>query len=161
MNFKDELGKKILKIEFSKYESLEQVIKENSGDTTFIAQESLRQGLINKKSLFKFADIYLKAQDKSLNKKHDRNQIEKWNFLLQFENLGEILLRKKKIKINQLIEVLEEKEANDSLILEELLVSKSLVNHEDIYEALEFQINSEFIASNSFRNLVSLLKGGG
>lgn len=107
-----------------------------------LGQIAVERGLISKESLFKYLDMQAKINkvvDKSL---HDLGQMtneEKWSRLIEHDNsLGDILIKKKILKLSQLYKISEQQKINPDKSIEELLIENSLVTQRDIDEALEF-----------------------
>lgn len=154
---------------FSKKDSLLELIIENQKvklnklinllkNDNFNYKQILNENIIDKDSVMNYINTQLKikeAIDKNIETLRNLNETQKWERFLTFENLGEILLRKKTLKIKQLIEVLEEKDKYPEISLEELLLKKTLVTKRDIYDALEYQINTQQVAEKSYMEIIS------
>lgn len=130
----------------------------NFKDNNAITEFAIKENIIDKESLLNYINTQLKINaifDNNIESLRYLNDVEKWERLMAFENLGEILVRKKVLKIEQLIEILELQEHNPSISLEELLLSRSLVTKKDIYEALEFQLIQEQVVEESYMEMAN------
>ncbi|MFN4150178.1 MAG: hypothetical protein ACK4IX_04480 [Candidatus Sericytochromatia bacterium] len=156
----DLLGEALINNQRIKLKKLIQLIKDFKSDpNTSIAEFALKENIIDKESLLKYIDIETKKSkiyDQNIESLKNLPNAEKWSKLIYFENIGEILLRKKILKIEQLIDALKEKEEKKNIPLEKILLSKSLVTHKDIYEALEFMNNQKQIVESSYMELISI-----
>lgn len=156
----DSLGDALINNQRIKLKKLIELIKNFKSDpNTSIAEFALKENIIDKESLLKYIEIETKKSkiyDQNIESLKNLPNAEKWLKLIYFENIGEILLRKKILKIEQLIDALKEKEEKKNVPLEKILLSKSLVTHKDIYEALEFMNNQRQIVENSYMELISM-----
>lgn len=77
------------------------------------------------------------------------DNIQVWEELARHPRLGEILLQRKKITINQLGEALEIQK-NEGVPIGEALISLDFISKEDLMEQLEIQSNISKILTESF-----------
>lgn len=156
---KDSLAEIIINNQKFKLSKLIDLLKEHSSDdSTSIGELALKENIIDKDSLLGYINTQLKIKntlDKNIESLRNLNDLEKWERLMTFENLGEILLRKKVLKIEQLIEILKEKDNKPNVSLEKLLLENSLVSKKDIYEALEFEIKQKQVVEKACMEMIT------
>lgn len=83
------------------------------------------------------------------------DNIQVWEELARHPRLGEILLQRKKITINQLGEALEIQK-NQGVPIGEALISLNFISKEDLLEQLELQSSIGKILTESFDEIKKL-----
>lgn len=89
---------------------------------------------------------------------HEENNsinLEKWQKLTMHPRLGEILLQRKKIKIEQLVSSLEYQEKKNKP-LGEILIELNFITKNDLIEVLVLQENIDKVVADSFNELKNL-----
>lgn len=142
------IGELMLKMHSIKLSQLTELVNEWKENPDMpLGQLAVERGLISQESLFEYLKTQSKINkvvDESLHDLGHMTNKEKWDMLLEHDSsLGDILIKKKALKLTQLSQVVEEQKLNPEKSLEELLLEKSLVTQKDIDEAVAFYQNLE------------------
>src|SRR5687767_12481673 len=82
-----------------------------------------------------------------------KNNIEKLERLTRRERLGELLVRDRLLKIDKLVELMEEHRKSSLIPFGEFLVEKSLLSRQDLIEFLNRQKVQDRIIDNCLQDL--------
>ncbi|GIW21403.1 MAG: hypothetical protein KatS3mg068_0410 [Candidatus Sericytochromatia bacterium] len=139
----ERLGELLVRLNALKLSQLTELIEEQKKNPGVkLGELIVSKGLMSRDEIVKYLEMQVKEGkviDDTLKEIEQLEENEKWNRLVQHERLGEILLRKKVLKLSQLSEAMEEHSKNKSKPLGQLLLEKGIINEKDLQEALEFQ----------------------
>jgi hypothetical protein len=139
----ERLGELLVRLNVIKLSQLTELIEEQKKHPELkLGELIVNKGLMTKEEILKYLDIQLKegkVVDETIKELEKLEEEEKWNRLIQHERLGEILLRKKVLKLSQLTEAIEKQRKDNKKPLGKLLLENGVINEYDLEEALKFQ----------------------
>jgi hypothetical protein len=152
------IGEMLVRLQAIKLSELMDLVSEwEANPEVPLGEIAVERGLISKESLFQYLDAQSQSSkviDESLRELGHMTNEEKWHKLLQSsQSLGEILLKKKKLKLAQLIQAIEEQKNNPGKSLEEILLEKSILTKNEIREAMEYNIEQQSVTINTVREI--------
>jgi hypothetical protein len=152
------IGEMLVKLQAVKLSELIDLVEqweENPGIP--LGELAVEKGLITKESLFQFLETQIRTSkviDDSLKELGHMTNEEKWKkLLLPNQSLGGILLKKKKLKLAQLTQAIEEQKSYPEKSLEEILLEKAIVTKTEIREAIEHYHNQEMVTLNAIKEI--------
>jgi hypothetical protein len=155
----DKLGELLVRFNALKLTQLTELIEEQSKNPEVkLGELAVSKGLITKEELVRFLDTQLKegkVVDEFLFHEElgQMNNEEKWERLSQHERLGEILVKKNILKLNQLSEAMDEQSANPGKHLGDLLIEKGLITQDELVEALKWQEKQNLVVKDALKEV--------
>lgn len=139
----EKLGEILVRFHVIKLTQLTQLIEEQEKNTSFhLGDLAVRKGYISKDELVKYIEIQVKegkVVDKALKDLGMMTNEEKWQRLSQYERLGEVLLKRRALKLSTLTLAMEEQKKHPEKHLGQVLVETGAITKKDLDDALEWQ----------------------
>jgi hypothetical protein len=153
----DKLGELLVRFNVLKLSQLTDLMEEQRKDPNLkIGELAVSKGIITKDDLFKYLEIQInegKVVDESLKELGLMTNEEKWERLLQHERLGEVLLKRKVLKLSELTEAIEQQAKNPSKHIGQVLIEQGIITHEDLDQALEWQEKQNEVLNETLKEI--------
>lgn len=153
----DKLGELLVRFNVLKLSQLTDLLEEQRNDPDIkLGDIAVSKGLITKNDLLKYLEIQInegKVIDESLKELGLMTNEEKWERLSQHERLGEVLIKRKVLRLSQLTEAIEKQAKNPGKHLGELLIEEGIISHQELDEALEWQEKQNEVLNETLKEI--------
>lgn len=141
----EKLGEILVRFHALKLTQLTQLIEEQGKNPSFqLGDLAVMRGYITREELIKYLEIQVhegRVVDEALKDLGMMTNEEKWKRLSQYERLGELLLKRRALKLSALTLAMEEQKKTPEKHLGQVLVETGAITKKDLDDALEWQKN--------------------
>lgn len=154
----DKLGELLVRFNVLKLSQLTDLMEEQRKDPSLkIGELAVSKGIISKDELIKYLELQInegKVVDESLKELGMMTNEEKWERLLQHERLGEILVKRKVLRLSQLTEAMEQQAKEDpSKHLGQVLIEQGIISETELEQALDWQEKQNEVVSETLKEI--------
>lgn len=153
----DKLGELLVRFNVLKLSQLTDLLEEQRRDPSIkLGDIAISKGLITKDDLLRYLDIQInegKVVDESLKELGLMTNDEKWERLSQHERLGEVLIKKRVLRLSQLTEAIEKQARTPGKHLGELLIEEGIISNFELEEALEWQEKQNEVLNETIKEI--------
>ncbi|MFN8575256.1 MAG: hypothetical protein U0354_00215 [Candidatus Sericytochromatia bacterium] len=153
----DKLGELLVRFNVLKLSQLTDLMEEQRKDPNLkIGELAVSKGIISKDELIKYLELQVnegKVIDESLKELGMMTNEEKWERLLQHERLGEILIKRKVLRLSELTEAMAQQAKNPSKHLGQVLMEQGLISEHELEQALDWQEKQNEVVSETLKEI--------
>jgi len=153
----ERLGEILVRFHAIKLSQLTELIENQRKNPEIkLGELAVQKGLISREDLLKFLATQIqegKVIDQSLRELGKLSDEEKWDVLAMHERLGELLIKKKVLKLTELTKAMEELALNPEKHLGEILIERGLIKKEELKEILYWQKNIDNLVQNTIKEI--------
>lgn len=153
----EKLGEILVRFHVIKLTQLTQLIEEQEKNSSFhLGDLAVMKGYITREELMKYLEIQVKdgkVVDDALKDLGMMTNEEKWSRLSQYERLGEVLLKRRALKLSALTIAMEEQKKHPEKHLGQVLVETGAITKKDLEDALEWQKNQSTTVNSTIEEV--------